>query len=261
MKILIKLSVVFLSLFCLAMNESCAREGQLIFEELHNRDANYGDLKASVTMILKDKTGSPTIRQMEITNLEMINNEGTKTVVLFNSPLDVRETKVLTYSNAQKSDEQWIYLPAFKRVKQISDANKTSSFMGSEFTFEDINSITIQVPKFGYTYLKDETVAGAPCFVVERVPKYVNSGYKRQVVWIDSVRYVILKIEFYGQDNQLLKTLTINGYQQYLNKYWRAKEMIMVNNQNGKSTILNWEAYKFNNGLVDIDFDPSTLRR
>jgi hypothetical protein len=111
-------------------------EGERIFTEVSRRDRGYGDQQASVAMQLKRKSGSVATRLMDIAVME-VPNDGTRTVVTFNSPLDVKGTKVLTYSheaNPPGDDEQWIYLPAFKRVKQISDANKATSFMGSEFT-------------------------------------------------------------------------------------------------------------------------------
>ena len=236
------------------------KEGLRIFAEAYDRDAGYGDLKADLTMLLKEKTGSPVTRLMEIAILEL-KKEGTRTLVTFNNPLDVRDTKVLTHSRSAGDDEQWIYLPAFKRVKQISDSNKTSSFMGSEFTYEDINSINIQVPKFSYKYLRTENIGEFPCFVVERSPRYGNSGYTRQVVWLDKTSYVIVKIEFYDSGKALLKTLSIKGYRKYLEKFWRPKEMVMVNHQKDKTTVLTWTGYKFRNGLGQNDFDLSVLKR
>ena len=71
-------------------------------------------------------------------------------------------------------------------MKQIADASKTTSFMGSEFTYEDINSLNVQLQKFSYRFVKTDDVDGTACSVVERVPRYARSGYKRQVVWIDN---------------------------------------------------------------------------
>ena len=131
--------------------------------------------------------------------------------------------------------------------------------MGSEFAYEDIASQ--EVKKYKYKFLRDDKFNGRNVFVIERYPQYERSGYSKQVAWIDKEMYQPLKIEFYDQHNKLLKTLTQHDYKQYLNKYWRPSRMEMVNQQNGKSTTLIWESYKFKNGLTSRDFDRNSLKR
>ena len=240
--------------------DDTADEGRRIFTEVSRRDSGYSDQQAEVSMQLKRKSGAATTRAMNIAILE-VPDDGTRTIVSFDSPLDVKGTKVLTYSHQVHDDEQWIYLPAFKRVKQISDAGKTTSFMGSEFTYEDINSLNIQLEKFSYRYLRSEELAGTPCFVVERVPRYARSAYKKQVVWIDKDKYVAVKVDYYDARDELIKTLTLGGFQQYLSSFWRAKEMVMTNHQNGDATLLTFTDYKFRNGLAPTDFSAAALKR
>ena len=98
-------------------------------------------------------------------------------------------------------------------------------------------------------------------FILERYPVDKNSGYTRQLVWIDQAEYRPQKIEFYDRKKSLLKTLVFRDYQQYLDKYWRADEMFMENHQTGKSTLLTWEEYTFQTGLQDSDFTKNSLKR
>jgi outer membrane lipoprotein-sorting protein len=239
---------------------SAADDGERIFAEVSRRDRGYGDQQASVSMQLKRKSGSAATRLMDIAILE-VPNEGIRTVVTFNSPLDVKGTKVLTYSRESSDDEQWIYLPAFKRVKQISDANKATSFMGSEFTYEDINSLNVQLQEFSYHFVKSEALDGTPCAVVERVPRYSRSGYKRQLAWIDQTRFIVLKVEYYDPKDALLKTVALGRFQQYLDAFWRAGEMVMTNHQSGDATSLSWRDYRFRTGLAANDFSTAALKR
>jgi outer membrane lipoprotein-sorting protein len=243
-----------------ATADRASEEGRHIFDEVSVRNAGYGDQQASVTMELKRKSGVATTRLMEIATLEVA-NDGTRTVLLFNSPLDVRGTKVLTYSHSTRDDEQWIYLPAFNRAKQISDANKTAAFMGSEFTYEDINSLNVQLLKFSYRYVRTEDLGGTSCFVVERIPRYGGSGYKKQIVWVDAANYTVLKVEYYDTKDVLLKTLSLGNFRKYLSSLWRAQEMVMVNHQNGDTTRLTWTNYRFKSGLAANDFSMSALKR
>jgi hypothetical protein len=156
-------------------------------------------------------------------------------------------------------DEQWIYLPALKRVKRISSSNKSGPYLGSEFAFEDLTSF--EVAKYKYKYLRDEVFKEIDCFVVEFYPQYKHSGYTRQVVWIDKERYIPLKTDYYDRKNSLLKSLEQKNYKQYLGQFWRPDEMLMVNHQNGKSTVLVWKNYAFRNGFTKRNFNKNTLKR
>jgi len=100
------------------------------------------------------------------------------------------------------------------------------------------------------------------CFVIDRVPvDKKNSGYSRQVTWVDKLEYRTWKVEYYDRKNEHLKTLTMSNYQQYENKFWRALEMHMVNLQTGKSTLLHYTDYKFMIDLNDDDFSKNSLQR
>jgi len=149
--------------------------------------------------------------------------------------------------------------PRFKRIKRISSANKSGPFVGSEFAYEDLSSQEIE--KYSYKWLRDETLDGHDVFVIERFPQYKNSGYTRQITWIDKEIYQRRKVEFYDRKNTLLKTLVSSDYKQYLDQYWRPGKMEMVNHQTGKKTDIIWENLQFKNGLGDRDFDRNTLKR
>ena len=131
--------------------------------------------------------------------------------------------------------------------------------MGSEFAFEDLASQ--EVKKYTYKYLLDEFYNGMDCYVVERYPAYKNSGYTRQVGWIDKEHFNPQKTVYYDRKNALLKTLNVEGYRQYLGKYWRAEKMMIENHQTGKSTVLIWKGYQFGMDFTDRDFDKTTLKR
>ena len=210
-------------------------------------------------MVLKNKHGQESIRKIRIRTLE-VKGDGDKSLSIFDNPRDVKGTAFLTFSHKRKDDDQWLYLPALKRVKRISSRNKSGSFMGSEFAYEDISSQ--EVEKYTYKWIRDEMVDGRACFVAEFYPvDKKNSGYTRQVNWIDKSEYRVWKVEYFDRKKSLFKTLTMKGYQKYLDRYWRADEMNMVNHQNGKSTRLEFSDYKFGAGLKDRDFSKNSLKR
>lgn len=131
--------------------------------------------------------------------------------------------------------------------------------MGSEFAYEDISSQ--EVEKYSYKYLKDESINGIDCFVIERYPAYEHSGYTRQMAWINKQEYRPERIVFYDRKNALLKTLEYSEYNQHLGKFWRANKMHMENHQTGKTTLLTWKDYKFKTGLDEKDFTQNSLKR
>lgn len=245
-------------------NDENVKRGLAIAVEADVRDTGFSDSTANMVMELRNKRGDTSKRNIRTKTLE-VTGDGDKSMTIFDKPADVKGTAFLTFSHALKQDEQWLYLPALKRVKRINSKNKSGPFMGSEFAYEDLSSQ--EVEKYTYKYIRDEKIKtkefpdGVDCFVVERYPSYEHSGYTRQLSWVNKDRYVSERTEFYDRKNDLLKTLTNNGYKQYLEKYWRPNEMIMINQQTGKSTILSWENYKFKTGLSDKDFSRNSLKR
>lgn len=143
-------------------------------------------------------------------------------------------------------------------TRRIASDSKSGSFMGSEFSFEDLTS---QLPrKFSHRYLGDEDTGGTPCLKVERTPRYEGSGYTKQVLWIDRKRYVTLKAELYDRRGALQKTLESGDFAAYGQQLLKPGWMNMVNHQTGKSTRINMSGYKFRDGGVDKrDFEPQRL--
>nr|WP_161799121.1 outer membrane lipoprotein-sorting protein [Vibrio nigripulchritudo] len=235
-----------------------AVKGMEIANERKARDTGWGDSVATMSMILKNAQGESSTRQMRLKSLE-VDGDGDKGLTIFDEPRDVKGTAFLNHSHTTEPDDQWLYLPALKRVKRISSRNKSGPFMGSEFAYEDLSSFELE--KYKFNYIQDDMVDGEPVFLLEQIPTDKNSGYTKQLVWLDKVHYRPLKVEFYDRKSALLKTLTFSEYQVYEDQYWRAHKMLMVNHQSGKSTILNTEEMAFRNGLDDGDFSKNTLKR
>lgn len=247
-----------LSLPLLANAQTPEERGLQIAKDADAYDAGFVDFTADMRMTLRNKKGQESIRQIRIRTLE-VDGDGDKSLSIFDEPVDVKGTAMLTWSHGLEPDDQWLYLPAIKRVKRISSRNKSGPFMGSEFAFEDLSSQ--EVEKYSYKYLRDESCGEYQCYVIERVPAYKFSGYKRQHVWIDKDAYRMIKVDYFDRKDTPLKTLQTSDHQQYLDHYWRPGKMEMVNHQNGKSTVLEWQNYQFKTGLTDRDFRSQTLKR
>ncbi|MEN8131544.1 MAG: outer membrane lipoprotein-sorting protein [Pseudomonadota bacterium] len=234
------------------------QQGLEIAVAADQRDAGFGHFTADMVMILRNRKGDESVRNIHNRTLE-VEQDGDKSLVIFDRPRDIKNTAMLTFTHGLKPDDQWIYLPALKRIKRIHSRNKSGPFMGSEFAYEDLGSQ--EVEKYSYTYLKEESCGQWECFVIERRPEYEYSGYTRQLVWLDKQEYRVVKTDYYDRKNALLKTLEFKGYQEYIGHYWRPDEMFMQNHQTGKNTLLKWSNYQFRTGLTDRDFNPNTLNR
>ena len=258
MKRLLSIVVLSIALASGAYAESPEEKGFAIAREVDSRDRGWKDQRANLVMTLRNRQGQESRRELRISTLE-VDDDGDKSLTVFDTPRDVKGTAFLSFTHATKPDDQWLYLPALKRVKRISSRNKSGSFMGSEFAYEDLSSQ--EIDKYRYKWLRDETLDGKMTMVVEYYPAYENSGYTRQVVWIDSEIMQIVRTEFYDRKNALLKTLMIGDYRRYADRFWRADVMRMENNQTGKSTEIQWSDYQFGTGLSDRDFNKNALKR
>lgn len=241
-----------------ATADPAAARGLAIAEAIEASDSGWGDLRATLEMQLRNRQGQESHRALRIQVLE-ITGDGDRSRIIFDAPRDIAGTAFLSYTHALTADDQWLYLPALKRVKRIASASKSGPFVGSEFAYEDLSST--EVAKYHYRWLRDEALDGRPTHVLEEIPAYAHSGYTRRLVWIDEAMLQPLKVVFHDRKDAPLKTLSLRDYRQYLDRYWRPGEMHMENHQTGKETTLRWQDYRFRTGLGPRDFDQASLKR
>jgi len=235
-------------------------KGFEIAREIERRDDGFIDSKVTLKMTLSNRNGETSSRELRLASLETADKKsGDKSLTVFDRPRDIRGTAFLSFTKVLDPDDQWLYLPALKRVKRISSANKSGPFVGSEFAYEDL--VSFEVGKYDFKWLRDEPCGDLQCFVLERTPRYEKSGYTRQVTWVDQQEYRIMRVDYYDRKASLLKTLVQSGFRQYLGQYWRPSVMVMKNVQTGKQTRLEFQDYQFRSGVRENDFTPGRLKR
>jgi hypothetical protein len=235
------------------------RRGLEIFSEMDRRNSGFNDFDVNLTMILRTKSGKSSQRELAISVLEVA-EDGDKIMVVFNTPASIRGTALLSHAHRVGVDDQWLFLPALKRVKKIAARNKSGPFVGSEFSFEDLSAQ--ELTKYSYEYLRDETIEGQSFFVVARFALDEYSGYMREVFWLDQSEYRTFKVEYYDHEPEPLKVLSVADYEQYEQRFWKPHLMQMRYLRSQKSTDLEWGDYQFNRGLTaDRDFSVASLRR
>jgi len=216
-------------------------------------------MEVALTMILRTAKGTETERALNIRQME-IPDDGDRALIEFESPADIRGTALLSHAHKTADDDQWLFLPALRRVKKVALRNRNGAFLGSEFTFEDL--AVPELEKYDYLYLRDDVLDGLPVYVVQRMARSKYSGYSREVFWIDQEHFRAQQVEYFDEDNRQTKLLRFSDYQLYANRFWKAGYMSMSNLESGKSTDLIWQNYRFGIGLQpDRDFSINTLRR
>ena len=232
--------------------------GLKIAADARERQKGFGNFTASLTMILRNKQGKEKQRGVRLKVIE-VENDGDRTLFVFDLPRDVKGTAFLVHSHKTEPDKQWLYLPALKRVKTINSSKQSGSFMGSEFSYEDMG--TVEVEKFTHRYLRDESCGELECVVLERIPKSKDSGYARQVVWYDREELRTMQVHYFDRRDKHLKTMVVEDYKQYLDRIWRGSKITMENHRTGKSTVLLWSDFEFGTDLDTDDFTKTALRR
>ena len=252
-KSVLTIAALFMITFLLA--QTAEERGLQIAKAAEEADMGFGSSIVELKMTLKNKNGQTSERYLVTRTLELF-EDGDKSLIVFNSPKDVKGTSTLTFTHKVGADDQWLFLPSIKRVKRISSNNKSGPFVGSEFAYEDLSSQ--EVEKYTYKFLEEKD----GLLLVEQDPVDPKSGYTRRIVSYNKDKgYRIEKVEFYDRKNALLKTLTYSDYKLYKNKHWRARKFNMVNHQSNKETLLQFSDYNFGAELSDEDFTQVALKR
>lgn len=241
---------------CWAQTQSLS--GRDVMQKAKNRpdgDTRY----AKVEMSLIQKNGRKRERKLE--SWSMDEGKNTKTIMFFTYPGDVKGTGFLTwnYNNPSKNDDKWLYLPAMKKTRRISGkSSKTDYFMGSDFTYNDMSSRNVDEEQ--HTLVREETVSGHKCWVVESKPKDKDEIYSRRITWIRQDCLLPIKAEYYDKLNKLHRKLTVSECKQ-INGFWAILSMSMENVQTGHTTVIKMSGQKFDLKLSPGMFTVSKLEK
>lgn len=255
------LCFIFLSFNSFLFAETQEEKGLSIATTVYNHNKGYTSQISYSELTLINAQGSKMSRQMKTSQIET-KSEGEKVLIEFLKPANVKGTKLLTWSYKTKDDSQWLFLPALNRVKRILSTSKTGSFMGSEFSYEDVGSD--EVEKYTYLFLKDDTLADRNVWIYERYPVDKNSGYSKQVIWMDQDYYRPLKIEYYDRKGELLKISEFSDFNSFTMKHmnktmWFFNSIAVNNVQTKKSSTLIWSDREFEVALSPTLFLKDNL--
>ena len=248
--------VVFLLILFLQPIGTSADEitGRQIIEEQQKRHAVKSDI-ATIVMLLVDKQGHKKARLIRRYGKEF--SDGLRRgLIVFIEPKDVAGTALLTWELPGGNSKQWVYLPGYKKMQRIASQSKKSYFMGTDFTYEDLQPDAIE--NYNYQRKGDETLDGNPCYVVEISPagkeEQRKSAYTKRVVWVRKDIFYPLKLEFYGRHDRLIKTQTNHNLVKLEGDAWTAKKALMSNIRTGHSTVMGIKDQQVNVPIEDSVF-------
>ena len=255
-KILLLISLTLSSLFALT--------GQEIAQKVHDRDEGDNST-AKMKMILIDKNGKKRIRDLKT----FTKNKGDDKLkmMFFLTPADVKNTGFLTYDyeDSSKDDDQWLYLPELQKVKRIASSDKSSSFMGSDFTYSDMTSRNVE--DYTYKIMKEPTIKGHKTWQMLVTPKsektIKETGYTKSIVFVRQDNFVIIQALNYIKAGKKLKYMMVKDLAK-IDGIWTVKEMQMITKKGKKmlhKTVFKFSDIKYNQGLEESFFATRTLER
>ena len=231
--------------------------GLEVMQKVYNRPTG-NDMEATLTMTLINSQGDKRVRKIK----QYIRDFGDveKKIMFFISPADVKNTSFMnwSYDEEGKDDDQWIYLPALKKIKRISSDSKGDYFMGSDFTYDDLGDR--KPSEDTHKILRTEKVDGLDCYVVESVPKDEDYMYSKTITWVVKDRWYGLKKEFYDEDGELLKILTLNKADK-IKGYWIIDDVEMNNVQKNHKTRMQLSDIKIDTGIPASKFTQRMMKR
>jgi outer membrane lipoprotein-sorting protein len=248
----------FLTSPVLALEEMEARQVAVNVDEREDGDNETSDME----MTLTNKRGQNRIRK--VTTYRKDYGEDSKSVMFFLEPADVKGTGFLSwsYDDKNKDDDQWLYLPALKKVRRISSSGKADYFMGTDFTYSDMGDR--DVDDYTYAHIDTEVIDGIECYHLERLPRddtvIDETGYSRTEIWVRPDIWMMTKAVFFDKKGKLLKELTVSDFEE-VNGIWVANTMHMNNIQKEHQTTLTFSNNQFNTDLDDDFFSQRRLTK
>jgi len=252
-----KLVIVVAITLATVFSANAQLSGRQIVDKAYNLPT--GDDQTSVlTMTLVNKSGQTRVRKIQQYTKDF--GKVDKSIMFFLSPADVKNTSFMnwSYDDDNKADDQWIYLPALKKVKRISSDSKSDYFMGSDFTYDDLGDRKLDADV--HKLLKEETIDGHACYVVESVSKDEDYMYSKTRTWIRKDNFVGMKKEFYDEDGELLKVLTIKNVKK-VSGYWIISSSEMKNIQKNHKTTIQLSDININTGVPASKFTERMMMR
>ena len=207
-------------------------------------------------MVISARNGSTTERVIDQYAKDGPN--GARTVIVFQRPANVAGTRFLTMDNTSGGSDQWIFLPSLGRVRRISTSESGGSFMGTDFSYDDISSADRDVSLDTHTMLREETLNGNSCYVLQSIPKDGSYQYSKTITWIDKNNSLIYKAEMYNRRGELVKVMEMSDFRDMQGRITPMQTAVSTVGA-GTSTTIYMEIVKYDDPIPESVFTTAYL--
>lgn len=209
-----------------------------------------------ISMTLRNRRGETRTRSLYSRSLR---DKGlSRTLVRFLTPSDVAGTSFLFVEHKDKDDDQYMYLPALKAVKRIAGRQKNARFMGSDFTYADLEWRDLD--EASYKKLPDEKVGNTECHVIDSFPNNKKSRYAKTTSWIRKKDFVLVRIRFFDKRSQLYKVMFVKAVKK-VGGSLMATRIKMTDKRKKHSTFLQISDIKLRKDLKSDEFTVRALKK
>ncbi len=255
LRALVKSVHLVLGLLLIYGASSWALTAKEIAWAVYNRPVG-NDSESYTQMVLVDRHGHKKVRRMYVAVLDQ--KKVRKTLMRFLSPKDIEGTSFLSISYTRGKEEQFLYLPALRRVRRIAGSFRFHRFVNSDFTYEDLERHHPR--KYQYQLLKEDEYAGTPCYVIKTWPKKKkDSAYKYWIQWITKEGFLPVKVDYYDRRGHLCKRFEALKWEK-VQGYWTILESKMTDLRREHYTLLIVEKIRYNVGLKSKMFTRRHLK-
>ena len=217
------------------------------------------DFKARVVMKLIDKDGQERVREMTMLRKNAGDPGGDqKYFIYFFRPADVKDMSFMIYKYPARDDDRWLFIPAINMVKRIAAQDKRSSFVGSDFTYEDVSGRDIEEDT--YVIEREEKVGDRDCYVVKSTPKGSDADFGYKTTWVDKGSFLPLKEEQFDKKGARYKQFTADDVAD-VNGFPTVIKRTMKNLQTGHRTEVVYLKADYDLGIEDNLFSERFLRQ
>src|SRR4030043_896397 len=248
---LIAVLVILSSLFNISAHALTGTDvAQKVFDRDHGKDSY-----AKTEMTLIDKKGNTRVREMISQRKKF--GELEKSLIRFTSPADIEGTGFLSWENKDRDDDQFLYLPALRRVRRIVTSQKDMGFVNTDFTYEDLQRRKVENDQ--HRLLGEGKIKDWQCWILESIPKKESdSQYGKFVSWVVKEIYVPIKVEFYDKKGQMAKRYVVEKLQK-IDGIWTEMELVMHDLKNNHETKLKVKETRYNKGISGQVFTTKYL--
>lgn len=184
--------------------------------------------------------------------------QGSRMIIVFQRPASVAGTRFLTMDNAAGGEDRWIFLPSLGKVRRIAASEGDGNFMGTDFSYDDISSMDRNVDLDSHAILREESLKGTPCYVIQSIPKDSGYQYAKTITWIDKQQPLVYKSEMYNKRNELIKTMEVSDYKDVQGRLTPLQTKVSTLGS-GTSTTIYMDIIKYDDPIPEGVFTTTYL--